>query len=154
MSRTDDVLAAIDHAVHDFEISEDAMRWNPEPPSPRLGSLRPAGAEDATRRFGEAFREMAAGLQPTIAQLTIAMRPMIEFARSPAGQVLLAAARDNDPTDQEQGCHCLCAVRHPDQQVCEGAVLVSEVVTIRIRTVDVRMCPSCAKTPRSPRPTR
>lgn len=29
MSRTDDVLAAIDHAVRDYGISDDAMRWTP-----------------------------------------------------------------------------------------------------------------------------
>jgi hypothetical protein len=29
--RTDDVLAMIDHTIEDFEVSEDAMRWTPEP---------------------------------------------------------------------------------------------------------------------------
>jgi len=27
---TDDILAAIDHAIEDFEVGPDAMRWTPE----------------------------------------------------------------------------------------------------------------------------
>jgi len=31
VTSADDILHAIDHAVHDFAVSSDAMRWTPEP---------------------------------------------------------------------------------------------------------------------------
>lgn len=42
MTTTDDVLGSIDHALRDFDTSDDAMRWTPEP-APPLPQLRPPG---------------------------------------------------------------------------------------------------------------
>lgn len=35
MTTTDDVIGSIDHALRDYGISNDAMRWTPEPAPPR-----------------------------------------------------------------------------------------------------------------------
>ena len=34
MTHADDVLNSIDHALHDWDTSADAMRWTPEVPKP------------------------------------------------------------------------------------------------------------------------
>jgi hypothetical protein len=44
---TDDILDAIDHALQDFGVSGDAMRWSPEePPKDATGHAWPAGWAD------------------------------------------------------------------------------------------------------------
>jgi len=39
MTSADDVLAQINHALEDWSVSEDAMRWQPEAPKPQLATL-------------------------------------------------------------------------------------------------------------------
>lgn len=49
----DEVLDQIDHALHDWDVSPDAMRWTPEAPEP--GEQRPArGAVPAVVYYDEA----------------------------------------------------------------------------------------------------
>lgn len=56
MSSPDEVLGAIDRALDDFAVSDDAMRWTPEPPP------EPA-FEDNARLWAAPFAEIAEGLQ-------------------------------------------------------------------------------------------
>jgi hypothetical protein len=47
VSTHDEVLDAIDQTLRDYEVSDDAMRWTPEPPPRRSGGrvyFRPTGA--------------------------------------------------------------------------------------------------------------
>lgn len=41
MSTTDEVIGSIDHALRDFDTSDDAMRWTPEPAPPRPAAPMP-----------------------------------------------------------------------------------------------------------------
>jgi hypothetical protein len=76
--RTQHVIDAIDGALDDWSVSDDAMRWTPEP-APRPVDPRGAVAArlvadpDAARRFFE--------------QLGEAMRPLIEWADHAAAEL-------------------------------------------------------------------
>lgn len=85
MSNADGVLDQIDHALHDWDTSGDAMRWTPEPPpkpaAPTIldisaPMLRVATAvQEANAKIVRAFTNMAkqiVRLQVQIRRLTAA----------------------------------------------------------------------------------
>lgn len=67
MTRADDVIDNIDHALHDWDLSPDAMRWTPEPPAPQptvmdlTASMIRVGEvmRDAQEKLARAFTNMA-----------------------------------------------------------------------------------------------
>ena len=82
MTHADDVLDSIDHALHAWDISADAMRWAPEPPvAPQwavvdisASAIRVAEAmRDAQAKIARAFINMT----PQVARLQIELRRLM-----------------------------------------------------------------------------
>ena len=63
MSHADGVLDQIDHALHDWGTSRDAMRWSPEaaPPPTPVPAFDPVAFSTAVNRFAAAYREAMRG---------------------------------------------------------------------------------------------
>lgn len=87
MTGTDAVLAAIDHALDDYDTSVDAMRWTAEP-------ARPSGAPNVYLRpmfvvpTGASVLEAMHRLVQTSPWLTDAMTPMVARAGREFGRVV------------------------------------------------------------------
>lgn len=61
MTNADGVLDNIDHALHDWDLSADAMRWTPEPRPP--ATLTPDQVQALSRAFNAIGARVAAGIK-------------------------------------------------------------------------------------------
>jgi hypothetical protein len=101
----------------------------------------------------EAFAALAARLSgqlgPVFARVAAALRPLLDFANSPQGQQMIAEHRRRQRLglNDTEACHCLCGLRHPDRQVCQGEVLRRALLPVQIGAVAVPMCAPCAAAP-------
>jgi hypothetical protein len=62
MTTSDNVLDNIDHALHDWDTSPDAMRWTPEAPPGPVPRFDPVVFAAAANRFADAYRAAMRGL--------------------------------------------------------------------------------------------
>jgi hypothetical protein len=91
MSTTEDVLTSIDHTLRDFDVSNDAMRWTPEP-TPHREVIAP----DFTAFFTAAQRA-AADISRVMAKVTRTIAewsPRIQELRRQLAAVEAAQAAD------------------------------------------------------------
>lgn len=79
MTRADDVIDNIDHALHDWDTSPDAMRWTPESPL-RRPELTPAQIEALTRTFNTVGAAFARGMKQLAKTFQQAGRAYAKFA--------------------------------------------------------------------------
>lgn len=123
---TDRVLQGIETVTRDWAVSSDAMRC-------RYG-LTPSTATlaGAAASLSEAFRVLAEAIRPTV-----------EYFRSPEGRLLLASFQEVEP-EATEACHCLCSVRHPELQACEGEVAEGAGEAVTIGDYEIHMCVGCA----------
>ena len=72
MTNADGVLDQIDHALHDWDTSGDAMRWSAErPPTwPPVPTFDPMAFSRAANRFAEAYRAAIRGLVQKINEMS------------------------------------------------------------------------------------
>jgi hypothetical protein len=111
--------------------------------SPDRPAQRFAADPQAIRRFSEVFSQHLNDIRRNWTQITETMRPITQWAQSPAGQETLAAMREQRET--EQSCHCVCTVGHPGLWPCEGVVLESEIVLLHVGDREVPVCSPCAE---------
>lgn len=65
---SDPTLDAIDHVLHDWDTSPDAMRWTPEPPK------RPELTSDQIQALGRVFNTVGATVADGLKRLTKAFQ--------------------------------------------------------------------------------
>lgn len=96
MTTSDNVLDNIDHALHDWDMSPDAMRWTPEPvnaPQPpvldvtasmiRMGEVM----RDAQEKLARAFTNMAT----SIIKIQVQIRHLIAGQREAEARIRRSA---------------------------------------------------------------
>lgn len=93
----------------------------------------------------DAFAQVAALISAAFQRAAAALRPLIDFADSPQGKAMIAAHRRRVRLglNDTEACHCLCQLRHPGHEVCQGEVLRRTLLPVQIGVVAVSMCPRC-----------
>jgi hypothetical protein len=81
---TDDILDQIDHAVRDYEMSPDAMRWSPEKPEP---PAFPGSRADRIERNHARIDERTIDWAQIGAEMSMLQEAMVELVR--AGNLFL-----------------------------------------------------------------
>lgn len=97
MTGTDAVLAAIDHALEDYDTSEDAMRWTPEPPPVRVPSIY---LPMFTLPTGTSVAEAVQRMVRISTQFAAAMEPAMERAGRELGQLVRGLRPDRVIIDE------------------------------------------------------
>lgn len=146
----DDVLASIDGALRDLEVSKDAMRWAPEGKREEV----PAGSdlEALGRALADAFRPLGEFLDGMVRELSAwaaspEFRSLAELVANPRVQAAVEEARRRREAGEPRACHCLCGRAHPGTvNVCDAhrPVTTRRYVTRALGVVDVPLCGPCA----------
>jgi hypothetical protein len=98
MTTSDNVLDNIDHALHDWDTSADAMRWTPEPinaPQPTVmditaSMIRVAEVmRDAQEKLARAFTNMAS----QVVKIQAELRRLMAGQREAEAQIRRSAMR-------------------------------------------------------------
>lgn len=147
------ILEAIDGALRDRELSDDAMRWVPE--GKRDEVPEPVTLEDfrvLARAMTEAFRPLAEYADAVIRGMsawtaTPQFRALAEIAADPRVQAAVEEAKRRRAAGVPRACHCLCGRSHPAVvNVCDAhrPVAARRYVTDALGDVDVPLCGPCA----------
>lgn len=156
MSGDRDILDQIDDVIT-WHGSRDAMVWTADPPKQFNLPLVRVDPEDARRfmestgrqmqAFTDAFRPVAQQMADNIRALTAspAWQALAEFADSPEGRALIAAAERGETEPEPDPCHCFCGVVHGDRMgVCDGAAVTTlPYRSTSVGDVDVPACGPC-----------
>lgn len=77
---SDPVLDSIDHVLHDFDTSPDAMRWTPEPAKQPRMELTPDQIQALRRVFNTAGEAVARGIKSLTKAFERAGKAYLNFA--------------------------------------------------------------------------
>lgn len=93
MTHADDVLDSIDHALHDWDTSADAMRWTPEP-IPVPPQLDPEAVRLALVRVGEVATRAVEAYRSIFTQFAAKMADLLPRMNELGRQIREAQAAE------------------------------------------------------------